>query len=226
MERYVLDNLEASVPFEEVAAKLKLTEEDDLDELRGLYDGAMAVARPKAVWRVCYVDGIDGDDVTVDGIAFRSRVLAGNLAGVHRVFAYVVTCGTEADEYAHAQQDYVVRIWMDMLKEMILRAAREQFLAHVKKAVGTPKLSSMSPGSGNLDTWPIRQQTQLFGLIGNVREDIGVTLTPSMLMDPNKSVSGILFPSEKGYVGCALCRRENCPGRKVPFDASLASSLE
>jgi hypothetical protein len=44
-----------------------------------------------------------------------------------------------------------------------------------------------------------------------------VRLTESMLMIPRKSVSGIFFPSEEGFVACQLCERENCPSRKAPF---------
>jgi hypothetical protein len=225
MERYVLDDIKIIVPFEEIAGQLKLAEEDDREEFRELFNKAMAVARPKAVYRVCYLDGIEGDAVAAEGAVFRSQVMAGNLNGLHRVFAYVLSCGTEVDEFAKQQDDYIVRIWMDMLKEMILRKARVVFFEHIKQTYGFPVLSSMSPGSGNIDTWPISQQADLFRLIGNVREDIGVTLNDSMLMDPNKSVSGILFQSDKEYVGCTLCRREKCQGRKAEYNPSLPGAL-
>jgi hypothetical protein len=45
-------------------------------------------------------------------------------------------------------------------------------------------------------------------------------LTDSLLMVPRKSISGILFPSEEGFVACQLCERERCPGRKAPFSGN------
>ena len=38
---------------------------------------------------------------------------------------------------------------------------------------------------------------------------------------PLKSVSGIQFISDEGFVNCSLCPREPCKGRRVPYDASL-----
>jgi hypothetical protein len=43
-------------------------------------------------------------------------------------------------------------------------------------------------------------------------------------MVPRKSISGILFPSEEGFQSCQLCERASCPGRRAPFDVSLASA--
>jgi hypothetical protein len=74
----------------------------------------------------------------------------------------------------------------------------------------------MSPGS--LEDWPITEQPKLFSLFGDTEKSIGVKLTASLLMIPRKSISGILFPSEEGFVSCRLCPRENCPSRKAEFD--------
>jgi predicted transcriptional regulator len=79
----------------------------------------------------------------------------------------------------------------------------------------------MSPGSGDAGVWPIEQQQELFGLMGDVRGAIGVELTPSCLMIPNKTISGIRFTTETGYRACQVCRRERCPSRSAPFDHDL-----
>jgi len=42
-----------------------------------------------------------------------------------------------------------------------------------------------------------------------------------MVIQPLKSVSGIQFVSEEGFVNCSLCPRENCPGRRADYDAGL-----
>ena len=65
--------------------------------------------------------------------------------------------------------------------------------------------------------WPIEQMQGLFRLLGGA-DQIGVTITESSLMIPNKSISGILFASATSdYESCAYCERENCPNRRVPF---------
>jgi hypothetical protein len=104
---------------------------------------------------------------------------------------------------------------------MALGSAMAFLSAHVREAHALPHLSSMSPGSGDRRVWPIEQQKELFSVFGNVRELIGVTLTDTFLMLPNKSVSGLYYPAEVDFTACQLCRRENCPGRRAAFDAHL-----
>jgi hypothetical protein len=40
-------------------------------------------------------------------------------------------------------------------------------------------------------------------------------------MTPVKSVSGIWFPTEGKYENCQLCNREDCPGRRAPYEPGL-----
>lgn len=218
MERFVETAYPVTITFDEVQKRLRLEDAEDIALMRGKFDEAIAIARPKSICKICYVERIDGGDVLIDTTAFRSEVLAKNLADIHRVFAYVLTCGTEVADWAHQEPDYVVGLWLDMLMEMIMRDARRQLFEHIARAYGIGKMSSINPGSGNADTWPIQQQRPLFALLGDVRADIGVTLTDSLLMLPTKSVSGLMFPSARGFVNCALCERANCQGRQVPYD--------
>ena len=75
----------------------------------------------------------------------------------------------------------------------------------------------MNPGSGDVDLWPITEQSKLFDLIGDVQRDVGVTLTESCLMVPTKSLSGLFFPSDVKFINCQRCTRSNCPGRKADY---------
>jgi hypothetical protein len=59
-----------------------------------------------------------------------------------------------------------------------------------------------------------------------VTRHIGVVLTDSFLMIPNKSVSGIRFQTETDFRSCQVCRREVCPSRSAPFDKALWESLQ
>jgi hypothetical protein len=77
----------------------------------------------------------------------------------------------------------------------------------------------MSPG--RLEDWPLRAQKPLFEILGDPGGEIGVRLMPSLWMLPNKSVSGVRFPTEKSFESCELCPREDCPGRKMPYDPTL-----
>jgi hypothetical protein len=53
-----------------------------------------------------------------------------------------------------------------------------------------------------------------------------VELTDSFLMIPNKTVSGIYFPTERDFRTCQVCHREKCPNRRAPFDQTLWESIQ
>lgn len=189
------------------------------DQIVSLLDEAQAIARPRAMYRVAYVDSRDESGVVIDGITFRSRVLRVNLDSVHRVFPFVVTGGTELHEWTQAQDNLLVRYYADVISETAARAAAATLKAHLIRRYGLGRTSTMSPGS--LEDWPIQEQRPLFDLLGDPKEAIGVRLTDSMLMILSKSVSGIRFPVEKTFESCQLCQRERCPSRKTPYDPDL-----
>lgn len=70
--------------------------------------------------------------------------------------------------------------------------------------------------------WSITEQRALFDLLGDVDGLLGVRLTENFLMLPRKSVSGLLFPSDRPFVSCRLCDKSDCPGRQVPYDPAAA----
>jgi len=189
------------------------------EQLESLLDEAKAIARPRAMYTVAYVDSRDESSVVIDGIEFRSRVLRVNLDDVHRVFLFAVTCGGELHEWMRGKDDLLLRYYADVISEEAMRAAAADLKRHLVRRYGLGRTSTMSPGS--LEDWPIREQRPLFELLGNPEEVIGVRLTDSMLMIPSKSVSGIRFPVEKTFESCQLCQRERCPSRKAPYDPEL-----
>lgn len=188
-------------------------------QLAALVAAAGQVARPKALYRPVYVDARSGDGVVLDGVALSSRVLRINLDPVHRAFAHVCTCGAELDAWAVAFTDPLERYWADAICQAALSLARHALRDELQQRFGIPQLSSMAPGS--LPDWPIEQQVLLFQLIGDVQATIGVRLTPSMMMAPAKSTSGISFATATTFESCQLCPREDCIGRRAPYQPGL-----
>jgi hypothetical protein len=223
MERFLLEDIPMNITWEDIAKRLHVTEEDDLKIVCELFEKAKSVAKPKALYKVAYVDKIEDSIVVLDGVEFKSKILAQQIGNVHRVFAYVVTCGREVEEWSHSESDYILSLWADTIKEAFLIEARIFFVSYIKEKYGLSKLSFINPGSGDVDTWPIAEQVPLFSLIGDVTETCGVVLKESFLLIPIKSISGLVFPSDREFVNCSLCHRENCPGRKVPLNDSEMS---
>lgn len=216
----ILDNIVFEVNAAEHGSHLRIADTSrHVEQLRGLLLEAQAVARPKALYRVAFIDSKGEDAVIVEGIALTSRVLRVNLDKAHRVFVYVATCGTELEEWSISVQGMLERFWADTIKEMALRSAVEALNDDIENRYSPGSTATMSPGS--LEDWPLEEQSRLFDLLGREPETIGVHLTDSMLMVPTKSISGIRFPTEESFESCQLCARKNCPGRRVPFEEGL-----
>ncbi len=218
----LLGDIPCQITTDEVLGRAHLAEADaDITQgARELVDQARQVARPKAVYEVCYIKNKRTDSVELAGITFTSRVLRGNLDQIERIFAYVATCGTELTEISAPAGDMLLDYCLDIIKEMALRAAVGHLSEHLKARYALGQTSQMNPGS--LEDWPITEQFKLFELLGNAEELAGVRLTDSCLMIPPKSLSGIVFPTEVRFESCQLCQRPNCPSRHATFDPALA----
>ncbi|NLN20248.1 MAG: vitamin B12 dependent methionine synthase [Firmicutes bacterium] len=218
----ILDEIPFVPDSADLLKTLGLDASSDLaSEIQDVVDQAASVAKPKALYGVGYVEERGRDTVTIDGVVFTSRVLRMNLTDVYRVFPFIATCGLELDGLLARYSDELLRYSIECLKSQALNAARNHLITHVRSKYGISGLSSMHPGSGDVAVWPLEQQVELFRLLGDAPARIGVQLNESCLMQPNKTVSGILFPSERDFYSCRLCRRDKCPGRRAPFDPEL-----
>jgi hypothetical protein len=220
MDRYILDEIPFQLDIETLMKRVHVKEEGPFarDFVRLVGEG-QEIGRPKALYRLAYIDTRDGDTVTIDGVAFTSRVLRVNLEQAHRVFAYVATCGREIQQWTLSQSDLLSRYWAEALEESALGCAIQALNAHITAHHLPGPSSTMAPG--RLGDWPLSEQRALFALLGDTQADIGVELMGSLLMVPTKSVSGMRFPTEQSFESCQLCPRETCPGRRAPYDDSL-----
>jgi Vitamin B12 dependent methionine synthase, activation domain len=189
--------------------------------VRELIDRARRIGKPKALYREAFIEAKGTETVMIDGVMFTSRMLRQNLDRAERVFPFVATCGCEMDTVNLPAGDFLVEFWWDSIKAVSLQCAAKYLSAHVKRRFALEKTASMSPGSGDVSVWSIEQQRELFALLGDVETQIGVELTESFLMKPNKTVSGIHFPTEVDFRSCQVCRREECSSRSAAFDARL-----
>ncbi|MCM8817855.1 MAG: hypothetical protein NC913_10215 [Candidatus Omnitrophica bacterium] len=221
----VLTDFKYDVMAEDLINKLKIDNDQDIFEFGKMLQIAVGLAKPKAVYLEGFIDYRDENSVVINGVRFDSSILVKNLKNAERVFPYIATCGAELDS-VNFSCDLLKQYWWESIKAVYLDIARKNLVEYIKKRFMLKKISTMVPGGGERGLWPIEQQRELFSLFGDVEKLIGVKLTESCLMIPNKSVSGILFETEKDYSGCKVCRRKNCPGRTAEFDEKLWKTLE
>ncbi len=184
-----------------------------VSEVAGL---ARSLVRLRAVYDISYIGVKDRETVEIGGVVFRSRILRYNLERAQKVFPFIMTVGPELERTAGSLGDLLRQYYLEEIANIILEQAADWLAEKLTGRWGFPGLSCMSPGS--LEDWPISEQPKLFSLFGDTEKSIGVRLTESLLMVPRKSISGILFPSEEGFVSCRLCPRENCPSRKAEYN--------
>jgi hypothetical protein len=186
---------------------------ESLGEIIGL---AQSLIHPHAVCDVAYVGSKGERTVEVAGVTFESPLLRKHLDGANKVFPYIITVGPELECAAGARGDLLIQYYLEEMANIALESAAKWLAGQLESRYGVTGLANLSPGS--LADWPITEQKKLFSIFGDAERLIGVRLTESLLMVPRKSISGILFPSDEGFVACQLCEREHCLSRKAAYD--------
>lgn len=177
---------------------------------------ALAVARPKAVYRISRAKVINRSTVDIDGIRFTSRALSKCLEDQPTVYPLIATAGQELDELPLERGDLMRQYTLDTIKMVILFSASEYLTDYIKRQHSLKGVAALNPGE--FDDFPISQQKPLFALFGDATAQIGVSLTSGGAIKPTKSRSGILFPNETGFLSCRLCTMQKCPGRRAAYD--------
>ena len=219
MEPIILDRIPFVPDPAQLAREMRLAETSEAAEiLARLCAQAAPFGRPRALYGAAFISDRGENFVVIDGERFESRVLAINVAKLHRVFPMVASCGPELDEWAAKFEDDLERYLAEGVKGAALKAALLACDADLQARFKPGKVSTMAPGE--LAEWPLDQQVPLFRMLGDTAA-IGVRLLDTLFMSPNMTRSCIAFPSEHGFESCRLCQREKCPGRRAAYSQEL-----
>jgi hypothetical protein len=219
-ELVILDQIPLQVGLEEIAGRLRLKNEEERLRVKGLLEKVLTPSGAKAVYRACYVELRSDGGVTIGGVHWKSKVLRKHLEHVGRVFAYVVTAGSELEEKTQAYPEALEKYYLDEIGTLAVVKGRDYLKEHLQSRFRIEGLSTLGPGQ--LADWPLEAQRPLFSLLGDVHHSVGVSLTDSLMMRPAKSLSGLFFPTETTFFACQLCPREVCPSRKAKYKEELA----
>ena len=216
----ILEHIPVNLDLEEIKKRLHMGKSGDWSQVQTLVEESQSLISAKAVYKVCYIESKHEDAVTIDGRSLKSRVLRKNLNNVERIFPYVVTIGNRLEEKTRASTDLLKKYYLDTIGNVALNSTQKYLKDQFRSRYALNGMSCMSPGS--LKDWAIEEQRSLFSILGDVKSAIGVGLNETLVMIPNKSLSGIYFPTEIPFYSCQLCHREDCPTRKAPYDEKLA----
>ena len=216
----ILNNITVNLDLEEIKKRLHMEKRGDWNHVKTLVEETQSLISAKAVYKVCYIQEKTEDAIVIDGIHLKSRVLRKNLDAVERVFPYVVTIGNRLEEKARECNDLLKNYYLDTIGNVALTDVRKYLKTQLQSLYALGGMSYMSPGS--LKDWAIEEQRSLFSILGNVEDLIGVRLSENFVMIPNKSLSGVYFPTEIQFYSCQLCPRKGCPTRKASYDKNMA----
>lgn len=176
----------------------------------------METARPRAVWKMFMLmpDGtFAGSDFRPQGGDIRAL-----LSGCGSAVLMAATLGNEVEALIRRAQvkSMADAVILDACASAAIENVCDNLCADIEKELSPQYLTDrFSPGYGDL---PLTQQGELFRVL-DVTRRIGVTLSASGLMLPQKSVTAILgvspVPTKKRAKGCASCGLfETCQYRK------------
>ncbi len=192
---------------------------NDLDRL---HTRALELATPRICWVPVAVTL--GDDAVICTAPASGRLAVGGMvhAQLHRSVAavvFVVTIGDALERAARALlagPDAVGGFVLDALGSVAAEGCADALEGEVRRAVaplGWAITNRFSPG---YCTWDTADQAALFALLPE--RPAGVGLSPSALMQPIKSISGIIgLGPDVRYEAypCAFCQMETCHQRLV-----------
>jgi hypothetical protein len=160
-----------------------------------------------------------GRTIFANGQEFNvGKTVCKELEGSDRLFLFVCTAGKTISEKSAKllkSEDPVLGYIFDILGSAIAEAAAERMQNILKQEIekeGSNISNRYSPGYCN---WHVSEQHKLFSLFDAMA--CGVTLTHSALMQPVKSISGIIGigPDVRfREYQCELCSSKNCVYRK------------
>lgn len=193
-------------------------------ELCGMLDRQLdrieAVCRPRCGYELYHAEAVGERDVTLRGQKIRTGAIITPFFREAEYFAlFVATAGVEFDRWLHDlkyEGDIVQEFIADAVGSEIAEAAARDLanrLAVRMNERGMRISNSYSPGYCG---WPVTEQQRLFALLPP--SPCGVTLSPSSLMSPIKSVSGVIAVGarvEKMAYGCALCGKADCYKNRI-----------
>lgn len=188
-------------------------------EIRQVISAASALIQAKAAYRIFVPSTPDRNVVHLDGRDLHIGDLLGNkLSKTEQVAVFACTAGEQIMELYRSylkQDDSLYAFFADLLGTIAVEKTLELLYRELEKeclSEGRHCGSAFSPGDCG---WPLAEQVDLFSLLPD--NCCGIRLNQSMLMLPQKSLSGIIplgknLKREKHQ--CSICSSHNCPYRK------------
>lgn len=158
--------------------------------------------------------------IEINRISFQiKKIVFGQIKKSDSVAIFTCTAGEEIgirSRKSMLERDFLRGYIYDVIGSEIVEAAADLMQADLERTMlnsGNKITNRYSPGYCN---WDVAEQHKLFMLIPD--NYCGIKLTRSALMDPVKSISGIIGIGKNVKFNpytCNFCRQEDCVYRKI-----------
>jgi cobalamin-dependent methionine synthase I len=141
------------------------------------------------------------------------------MKGATRLALFICTAGKMFTDISHAYQshdDFLEAFVVESIGSATVENAMDKIQKRLRQRWRARDFSLPTGYSPGYCEWPLVGQKALFAMIGD--NDTCITLTDSCLMQPIKSVSGIIGIGEEVKeqpYGCAICGSSTCVYRKI-----------
>ncbi len=190
--------------------------EDIRVQTQQAFAALLPLCQPKSVWRV-----LDKADLPKLGLPLPGQDIHTLLRDCDRVVLFALTLGPGPEALIRREglRSPTAALILDACASATCEKACEELQAELEHrlcADGVFPTDRFSPGYGDL---PLEVQAPLLELLDAQRR-CGITLSPTFIMSPRKSVTAIFGladkPQGKRTRGCAFCSmNQNCSFRKA-----------
>jgi hypothetical protein len=160
------------------------------------------------------------EEISIPGLVFDSgKIIHKMLRHSERYALFVVTAGHEPEHLARSlisEGNYLDGYIVDLVASAFVDMAADQVQEQIRKLAHIGGLKITNRYSPGYCSWNVEEQQKLFSLFPE--DCCGITLSDSSLMNPIKSISGIIgLGTEVKYrdYTCEICPMKDCHFRRV-----------
>jgi cobalamin-dependent methionine synthase I len=198
----IIEFAEIAIPVKEVVRRMGYpdTRHEGIAQIQGLLDQEMVRAKqlfhPKGMYRMLSVEKRNTDSIYFKEVEFsiHSQKVCRMLRGSDPVVLLMVTIGSDLEKEVEslfsegeATRGFILDAIGSETADAVADKLHWEVLSGLAKKNGYTVTPRFSPGYGD---WPLQVQHKLIQVCGGER--IGISVTPSSLMIPRKSVSAVL----------------------------------
>lgn len=218
MSHFQVNTFSAEVSIQEASVRFN-ADENLMPDLDAAIQAVNQVATPIGGYVLFDQIQLDTDRIIIGDTTLKcGRPLCNLLKGSSRLAVLVCTLGESVSELYNsytAQYDFVKAYLCDNVANIAIEKTMEQLKDTLRQQTAEDGLRITSHFCPGYCHWPIAEQHNLFALLPP--EPCGIRLTSSSLMQPMKSISGIVgIGRQVTYKesNCSLCHLKKCIYRK------------